>query len=156
MSTEALSLLLALIVYGEGAGTFSNTERVATGIAHVALNRAETGWWEYTDGWNGYDPSLEPPLWARRIGERVALGHTEDPSGGCLFVLSGQDVEQLGFPIGKAEWSVVRGPWELHFYKEWPTVPVGQPQSCASSGQTLPVAACPPPAYLPVGAGLYP
>lgn len=127
-------VIAAHVVVGEvgGASIWGSEQRVLDVqylVAWVVRNRA----WEHVrdgDVWlpgRMYDPRKDFYGWSdpvsteefRNVVTALEASEDEDPTEGCVHVLSQQDVEKLGVADGDI---VVRGkrPFALHFYRAWP------------------------------------
>lgn len=106
-----LIMQLASLITGEARGLPAEGQQA---IAHVAMNRLEAGY-----GWNGWygwgDPSPESIANAYQVVHR-----DHDPTGGALYALSHNDMQNLGFDRGEA--IVIENPdngQTLYLLHEW-------------------------------------
>ena len=110
-------LLLAMMAAGE-AGPLTDAIPL---LMHCALNRVADPRWpdtvvqviEQPHQFNG----RAEPTWLHLYWARQVLGRDHDPTGGVLFVLSGDDRRRLGCPVGDVIY--VGWDWSLHGYREW-------------------------------------
>lgn len=89
-------------------------------VAHVALNRADAGWWGTLEqtlrrDFHGIHLCGEPEPWAVEVAMK-AMGE-DDPTGGAYFVLSTDDLNNLGWM--EPTQSLENGCVGLHFYRRW-------------------------------------
>ena len=111
------AFLLASIMSGEASIL---GDGAALAVGHVALNRGGV------EGFNGFHSDPDPRYVL--LAEQVLSG--EDPTGGCLYILSFQDVRVLWGDDAAcirqlADWqselrTVDGTPYRLYAYKEWP------------------------------------
>ena len=113
--------LLACAAQTEADGRLGPHQRMAgEWVAHVALNRADAGWWGTLEetlrrDFHGIDRCKEPEPWAVEAAMK-AMGE-DDPTGGAYFVLSTTDLNNLGWI--KPTHSTENGRVGLHFYRRW-------------------------------------
>lgn len=115
---------LAQIMQGEAGHEFmGDTGAAACAVGWVARNRLESG--EYGSSYQEMKPDfngaiITDPKWRYLAIARLVVHGRRDPTGGALYVLSRQDMDQLGFDEGEATLvlraSAQRG---LFFFREW-------------------------------------
>ena len=110
-------LLLAMVIQGE-VGLVPQAMPL---VAHAVMNRVADHRWpdtvigvlEQPHQWNGRaDPSSLAYYWARR-----ALRRDRDPTGGILFVISGDDRKVLDCDRGDVIYVVPDH--SVHGYRSW-------------------------------------
>lgn len=122
---DAMTPELLAQVIGEagGADVWGSTEKMRDAwrfLMHTALNRhLAPDVPGFLDGF--FARERRPPPEAIDMARDV-LGADEDPTGGCIYALSAQDLDLLGI---ERQGDIVlrgRGVFELHLYREWPVV----------------------------------
>ena len=115
-------------VVGEagGIGIWKTQEKMRDAwraLMYVALNRHRSPAFptarSFLQGFYRLDPS--PPSEAIEMAREV-LAADEDPTDGCIYALSAQDLELLGI---EREGDIVltgNSVFQLHFYKSWPVM----------------------------------
>jgi hypothetical protein len=122
--------LLACAIEGEVAGRLGPLrDEAGRCVAHVAMNRAEAGWWHDPSlpggalqqtllaDFHGMDPNCRLEVWALSIAWE-AMHRTRDAAEGALFLLSFDDLREMGgsdSPVRCFEW----GSAGLCFFMEW-------------------------------------
>lgn len=109
-------LLLATVIQGE-AGLVPAAMLL---VGHAIMNRLDDPRWSTIEEvinapyqWNGRaEPSSLALYWARQV-----LRRDSDPTGGMIFVISGDDEVRLGCPAGDVVY--VNGDHSVHGYREW-------------------------------------
>lgn len=91
-------------------------------VAHVALNRAETGWWGTLEetlqrDFHGIDRCVLPQQWSVDLAREVLRRQT-DPTDSSLFVLSYSDLAKLG-PGDPPVHCIGTDRAGLCFYRSW-------------------------------------
>ena len=116
--------LLARAIEGEGVHLLGDArDRAGLLVAHVALNRAEAGWWgslreTLERDFHGLAMVDDPQPWALALA-RKAIARTEDLAHGAYFVLSDDDVCTLGEHVGEAVAVVGDGEHRLFLFDRW-------------------------------------
>jgi hypothetical protein len=113
--------LLACAVQTEAGTLGALRQDAGEWVAHVALNRAEAGWWgtladTLRDDFHGIGACANPEPWALLVAAR-AMVRERDAAEGSLFVLSTADLDRLGW-VEPAR-SFEGGGVGLHFYRRW-------------------------------------
>lgn len=93
----------------------------------AARNRVESGdfpddlWTVIEQGFFGRRLGLEPSAEMLALAAEVlAASPEDDPTGGCLYVTSGDDMATHGWSSAGAVWMVEGGRWRLYFFREMP------------------------------------
>jgi hypothetical protein len=120
---SAEEIALAQILQGEANHQFMGSHVPAYAVGWVARNRLEAGdygssYQELQAGFNG--AINRAPQWKYMATARLVMNGKWDPTDGALYVLSQQDVDQLGFAAEEAS-LVVRASAHraLFFFKDW-------------------------------------
>ena len=108
---------LASVVAGEA----SIVPEAMPMVGHSIMNRVESEEWPddviaVIEQPHQYNGRAEPSLLAMAVALQV-LNRTADPTGGVMFVLSGQDTRWLG--CGEADMVYVSPAGSVHGYQEW-------------------------------------
>jgi hypothetical protein len=111
--------LLACAVQTEAYPLRAHRNEAGAWVAHVALNRAATGWWgtlaeTLVRDFHGVPGCGQPDPWATWVAVDAMV--EDDPTGGMLFVLSTADLDKLGWIEPGRSFGDDPG---LHFYREW-------------------------------------
>ena len=122
---SAEEIALAQIVQGEASHEFMRDRGAAAyAVGWVARNRLESGQYgssyqELRGEFNG--AIITDPKWRYLAIARLVVNGQRDPTGGALYVLSQQDMDQLGFSEEGAT-LVLRASAHraLFFFREWP------------------------------------
>lgn len=109
-------ILLAMVMEGE-VGVIPDAMPL---VGHAIMNRLDDPRWSTVEEvinapyqWNGRaTPSSLAMHWARQV-----LRRDGDPTGGVVFVLSGEDKRNLGCDPGDVVY--VNQGWSVHGYREW-------------------------------------
>lgn len=125
MPFSAEEIAVAQIVQGEANAQFMRDGGAAAyAVGWVARNRLESGQYgasyqELRAEFNG--TIVRAPKWRYLAVARMVVNGQRDPTSGALYVLSQQDMEQLGFSEEGAT-LVLRASEHraLYFFKEWP------------------------------------
>lgn len=117
-------IALAQIVQGEANHQFMRDTGLSAYCAGwVVRNRIAAGKCEsYADCQKDFNGSIvQAPGWRYMAMARLAMNNEEDPTGGALYVLSQQDMDQLGFDESEAS-LILRASEHraLFFFVEWP------------------------------------
>jgi hypothetical protein len=112
--------LLACAAQTEAHPLTMHRQEAAEWVAHVALNRAEAGWWGSLEetllqDFHAMDQCSDPEPWAVQVA--LAARNEPDPTGGALFVLSLDDLNRLGYVEPMHSFS--DGRVGLCFYRRW-------------------------------------
>ena len=115
-------LLARVIAEAGGIGVWETEEATRTAwrlLMHTALNRYRrrgSPATQFLQGFYRLDPA--PPQEAIDMARDV-LAADEDPTDGCMYALSAQDLDLLGI---EQEGDIVltgNSVFQLHFYREW-------------------------------------
>lgn len=114
--------LMACAVQTEAANLGDWRDVAGLWTAHVAMNRAEAGWFgslaeTLKRDFHGVRHCDQPEPWAISLALE-AITRTEDKADGSLFVLSDDDLTRLG-PGGKPVRCFRGDRWDLCFFREW-------------------------------------
>lgn len=129
-------LWLSRAAEGEGAGLFeSSRNEVVTWIVHTAMNRLVSPAFPNSveqvvrQGFYGYTNVANPSPWVWRVVSQAvllyALPGVDDVTGGCLYMLSGHDMQKFGVSRNVAYhcFDTPDGAYSLCFFEEWPISP---------------------------------
>lgn len=123
---SAEEVALAQIMQGEANHQFMRSYVPAYCVGWVARNRLESGeygssYQELQAGFNG--TISRAPQWKYMAVARVVMKQRKwkDPTRGALYVWSRQDMDELGFDVGKAS-LILRASEHraLYFLVQWP------------------------------------
>ena len=121
------AFMLASMTMGETGLLFGLPGDAEQWVMWTARNRVESGafpdryWSVIEQGFHGHRLGYEP------TGEMLALAWEvliapagADPTGGCLYVMSGDDVAAHGWSTDGAVEVAEHGRWRLYFFREMP------------------------------------
>lgn len=118
---------LASMAMGETGSLFGGVGDAERWVMWAARNRMASAafpdglWAVIEQGFYGYAAGLEPSAEMLALAEEV-LGAPmgDDPTDGCLYVMSGDDMRFHGWDPAPAVRVMRGGRWELYFFRETP------------------------------------
>lgn len=119
--------ILASMTMGETGLLFGDVGDAERWVMWTARNRVASEsfpddlWTVVEQGFYGHRRGLEPTAEMLALATEVLAAPSEDdPTGGCLFVMSGDDMATHGWSASGAVWMVEGGQWRLYFFREMP------------------------------------
>jgi len=125
--SESDAWILASMTAGETGSLFGNVGDAERWVMWTAMNRMASPdfpddlWTVIEQGFFGHRRELEPSAEMLALAAEVLAAPSEDdPTGGCLYVMSGDDMSSHGWSSAGAVWMVEGGRWRLYFFREMP------------------------------------
>lgn len=125
--SESNAWVLASMTMGETGLLFGNVGDAERWVMWTAMNRMASDAFPddlrtvVEQGFYGHRRGLEPTAEMLALAVEVLAALPEDdPTGGCLYVMSGDDMAARGWSSKGAVWMVEGGRWRLYFFREMP------------------------------------
>lgn len=127
VANESDAWILASMTVGETGLLFGKVGNAERWVMWAVRNRMASddypnGLWAVIEqGFYGYRRGLEPSAAMLVLAEKVLSAAPEDdPTDGCLYVMSGDDMRMHGWDPTPAIRVMRGGRWELYFFREMP------------------------------------
>lgn len=125
--SESDAWILASMTTGETGLLFGGVGDAERWVMWACRNRVASDrfpddlWTVVEQGFYGHRRGLEPSAEMLALAEEVLSAPAEaDPTRGCLYVMSGDDMATHGWSTSDAVWMVEGGQWRLYFFREMP------------------------------------
>ena len=119
--------ILASMTAGETGLLFGGPGEAERWIMWTCRNRVASGafpddyWTVIEQGFYGHRHGLEPTPEMLALAIEILSAHDrDDPTGGCLYVMSGDDMVTHGWDPASAVRVIRGGRWGLYFFREMP------------------------------------
>lgn len=119
--------ILASMALGETGLLFGGPGEAERWVMWTCRNRVESGdfpddyWTVIEQGFYGHRKALEPTMEMLALAREVmGASAEEDPTGGCYYVMSGDDMAAHGWSEASAVRVMEAGRWGLYFFREAP------------------------------------